>query len=242
MINKVCYTYWTNSGKKYNCGFRKFDIFLNFFKISIKKSQEYFDNVVIYTDQEGCDKLNPEISGVTYEVVDYSTYNFDERFWNFPKIITYSMQNEPFIHIDCDAVFIENPGELTSGVVTEKTRGTLILKKDVFPLLPPEIKKHVEIICSGLLGGNNIEVFKDLLEIAEDSIIERDFDKVNFNNLVAIEEIALTHLVHRDEISFEELSSDCFIHFQGALKNNVTLEDVINVDTIKNKYLILKDK
>lgn len=244
MIDKVCYTYWTNEGSKYNCGFQRFEVFENFFRISVDESLKYFSEVVIHTDQEGYDKISSTISGdnISYEIIDYSVYTFDERFWNFPKFITYNMQSDPFIHIDCDAVFIEDPNDKDAQVLTEKTRGTVILKRDVYPLLSPDIKKHVEIICSGLLGGNNTQVFKDLHEVAMDTLIEREFENVTFNSLVAVEEIAFTHLVHDQEIPFKELGVDCFIHFQGSLKSNLTTEDVINVDTIKNKYLLLNER
>jgi len=242
MINKVCYTYWTNGGEKYNCGFKKFDIFLSFFKISVEQSLEYFSDVVIYTDQEGYDKISGDITGATFEIIDYSSYSFDSRFWNFPKFVTYNMQNEPFIHIDCDVIFLSQPNDLEAQILTEKERGTAILKRHVYPLLPPTVKKHVDIVCSGLIGGNNYQIFKDHYDIAEAALTGREFDSVAFNDLVAIEEIALTHLIHDQNVEFKELDSSVFVHFQGGLKDTLVEEDVINLNTIVNKYMIIKDR
>lgn len=228
MINKLIYTYWTNSGTNFTCGFPTEELFISFLTKSVQQSKLFFESVQIYTDQHGYDKLKNKIEAI-YVVVDYSIYNFDERFWNFPKLVTYNLQQAPFIHIDCDVILFEKPNGLDADIITEKERGSVILSKDVYPLLPEYINKHVSIVCSGLLGGNNINIFKELFSIASEAILDKEFNSVKFNNLVAIEEIVITHLIKKDSIIFEQINQDYFVHFQGRNKANITQSIIDNL-------------
>ena len=68
----------------------------------------YADEVVLYTDMEG-KKILVEQLGLPYtDVVVYENITCPAKHWAYPKIVTYSLQKEPFLHVDGD-VYLSKP-------------------------------------------------------------------------------------------------------------------------------------
>ena len=222
MIQRAVYTYWTNNGSKYVCGFPTEQHFESIFNQSLYNSNQFFDEVVVYTDEKGAEKLEELQIDCQKVIIDYSEYDFDTRFWNFPKLITYSLQTVPFVHIDIDLILKENP-LLDCDIVSEMNRGAVILSSD-YKFLGKEIYSEYDplLICSGLLGGNNVDVFKELYEIASEKVkLENTINlNVTFNKLVAIEEIILTILKNRQGLNVQYLNTE-FEHYQGSKKSKL---------------------
>jgi hypothetical protein len=225
LIDKLIYTYWTNNGKYYDCGFPDFNTFIKFFKISLRKSEEFYDNVIIYCDQKGADKLQE--NGITTDiiVVDYNSYDFDKRFWNFPKLITYSLQDEPFLHIDTDVILTDKISH-NSDIITEKIRPyelTTGFHKFIKYHMNQSLRRYNEIICSGLLGGTNTQIFKDLYNISKD-IVTKNMENVEFDNLLIIEELVLTYLAKSQKLTIIQAGNNSktpYLHFQGSHKEKL---------------------
>lgn len=104
--------------------------------------------------------------------------------WAFPKIYTYSLQEQPFLHIDGD-VFLFQPfsGDLLEGELiaqnVEIAADYDTIKRELgqyFTFFPPCVKKDFEseipvhAVCAGILGGKNSSFFRDYTASAFDYI------------------------------------------------------------------------
>jgi hypothetical protein len=73
---------------------------------SIKDAKLYYDKVEFYTNDEFAKTIN-DVKGI--DIIIQKTKNFDSELWSLPKIHTYMLQTEPFIHIDCDVIIGHKP-------------------------------------------------------------------------------------------------------------------------------------
>jgi len=232
----ICYTYWTNGGENVSCGFDYPSLFFQSAEKSLKLAakQPYKDNVIVYTDDTGYDVLTkniPKIDGVSFILVDFDRMPFDKRFWNFPKLVTYALQDDFFIHIDFDVFlkpdFLEQI-DFSADIVTEKLRDYDY--KQEFEVFNKNNKNPNKLICSGLLGGCNLDAFKENFKLAQifcREPKENENRNVNFFDLISIEEFALTKMAAQRQLSIQELSEDSFLHFQGKYKHK-RYGDIIN--------------
>ena len=71
--------------------------------LSCLSLRENYNNVVFYTDSNGY-KVFIELLKLPYTdvVVQYDDLPCPDIHWAYPKILTYSLQKEPFIHVDGD--------------------------------------------------------------------------------------------------------------------------------------------
>lgn len=233
MIKNAIYTYWTDNGDKYNSGFSSFGGFKRIFKKSIESVEKSFEKIKIYTDIEGKDKLESieilerersnQDASIEFILIDYSEYDFDSRFWNFPKMISYNLQTEPFLHIDTDVVFHNKLENLDGEIVTEMVRNALIWNSER-SFLPKDInsKYSPHLLCSGIIGGSDIQIFKDAYDIAE-KLVKWDYTRlyVTDQNRIAIEEIVITVLSNKKKIKPLIINKEDFIHYQSVAKNNI---------------------
>jgi hypothetical protein len=230
---KICYTYWTNNGNNIDCGFDFPSFFFQTAEKSLKTAvnQPYQDDVVIYTDRIGLDVIRKNIQKiprVSFVVVDYNQYNFDKRYWNFPKMVTYAMQDTEFIHIDFDVFLKQNFIEqidYSASIFCEKMRDYKQEKE--FARFNSNGKTPKKLICSGILGGSNVDAFKDNFKAAQLVCVPTKED-VTFESLVAIEEYSLTKLAAARGLTVQELCGNSFIHFQGKNKHLRFSEQIKN--------------
>jgi len=135
-------------------------------------------NVELYTDKVGYDflieKLQLPYSKVHIVLDDLNEYN--KNLWALSKIYTYSLQNEPFLHVDGDVFIWEKfSDELISGNLIaqnlesatdyyEKIMTELEEELNYFPkeiLLDRKEDKLIKAYNAGIFGGHNIDFFKD---------------------------------------------------------------------------------
>lgn len=220
MIDKIVYTYWTNGGTDYKLGFLNTDNMLHVFRKSIEEAYKQVSTVVVYCDQEGYDFLFDKIDP-DFVIVDYSQYEFDSRYWNFPKLITYNLQEEPFLHVDIDAIVFNFDKE--GDVVSESKRG-VYYDTSIYPSL--EDKKELLtyfkgwLTCSGILGGNNTTIFKDLFEEVKETVKNKDSYIILPKTRMIIEEVVLSSLINKNNITVSYLSKENndFTHYWGEDK------------------------
>jgi len=102
--------------------------------------------------------------------------------WALPKIYTYSLQQQPFLHIDGDVFVFESfdsdllKGELIAQNIEEETDNYYApVQKEMiryFNYFPPCVQRDfmsgipVQACNAGILGGNNIEFFHDYAALA----------------------------------------------------------------------------
>jgi len=135
-----------------------------------------FYDVELYTDQNGydffIDKLKLPYKKVHVVLDDLNGFHKD--FWALPKIKSYLMQENPFLHIDGD-VYIWKPFPeelLKRGIISQNLEETTSYYKnmwnEIFPSLnfiPAEIKNYASNnnshACNmGIFGGNDINFLK----------------------------------------------------------------------------------
>ena len=230
MINRAVYTYCTNQGNNLLCGFYDEDSFVDTFKESLEKAHLYFDTVVVYADQEGVDFLTSKGINESFAVVDYSSYDYDRGYWNFPKLITYNLQSERFIHIDTDFILEEQPDNLDKEIVCEKLRG-LVIPQRTLKFLPKSVLKYYNPsnICSGLLGGNP-NIFKTLYNVAS-VLVKPKNQNLSFENLYGIEEILLGAICKKNNITPFGITTE-YTHLQGPLPKRDLFLDKITEDQL----------
>jgi hypothetical protein len=233
----IVYTYFSDGIRNLDCGFCEIALFLECAKKSLRSAlkQNSVDKVLIYTDDFGKNFLASRIdfgyvfngieerkNKLDFVIVDYSGYEYDKRFWNFPKLITYNMQENPFIHIDFDVVlnsgFLDGIDE-TCDIYTEKIR-TIDRQKLDFLGVFDENNGIDEIICSGLLGGNekSIELFKKNFIVALKYCNSGVHEKVTFDMLWGIEEYNFTKYAFYEKCHIFKLEKNSYVHFQGRNK------------------------
>ena len=106
--------------------------------------------------------------------------------WALPKIYTYSQQNEPFLHVDCDWLMFEKLSEdiLSKEIIgqnieyddqySNKDTISRFLASDTwFPqtMLNEYYKEPVlRVINAGIIGGSNLVLFKEYLGLIREFI------------------------------------------------------------------------
>lgn len=108
---KIIQTFWTTDKNKNpfdnNGGFLSPVAHWMMWGLSCAKFKEFYKNVTLYTDELG--KQVFEALGLPYTKIivsheDGFMQSVDPKLWAFAKIYTYSLQNEPFLHVDGDVV------------------------------------------------------------------------------------------------------------------------------------------
>ena len=108
---RIVQTFWT-AGRdplKYSFGWTHPEYNLMSWALSCLSLREHYDEVVLYTDQEGYNVLINKLHLPYTEVnVVYDKNLYLPHHWAYAKIKTYSMQTKPFIHVDGD-VYLPKP-------------------------------------------------------------------------------------------------------------------------------------
>ena len=108
---RIVQTFWT-AGRdplKYSFGWSHPEYNLMSWALSCLSLREHYDEVALYTDQEGYDVLINKLHLPYTEVnVVYDKNLCLPHHWAYAKIKTYSMQTTPFIHVDGD-VYLPHP-------------------------------------------------------------------------------------------------------------------------------------
>lgn len=230
MIDRIIYTYVPEAGQGKAMGFRSEESFLSFFKASIEQSLKSVSNVVVYCssshEQYLVDHLG-EMKGVSVRVVDYSTYEFDKRFWNFYKIISLFLsakEGVPAIHIDLDLKLNKKLTKkvLSSDVVCESRRVFYLPRQRVSNRIPKRVLKDLDpfIVCSGFYGANDIDLIVEFFELAK-SVVALDFgnnEPVTNETRIMMEESMFTVVCNRYKAKITALNQNDFTHLQGGKK------------------------
>lgn len=193
---------------------------------SIKKFTDY--KTVLYVDpkQNRWYKDNPYFDEIVK--LDFFEDAFDPRYWNFPKLRTYSEQTEPFLHMDLDMCVVPGFKIPTSQIITERIR-SIENESECFRHAYDQYTIPRNIVCSGMIGCNDVRALKTFKEIYEKARVECAvgvYDTVEFPDLYSIEEVALTQLIEKNKYTVEPLMLSKFLHFQGVNKDTKYLEEV----------------
>lgn len=219
---KFCYTYCSNNGKNLPSK----DFFAKMAKLSVVSLGNCVTAPIeLYADNAAADWfIDREICFDRIHIIDFNKYKTDSRYWNFGKIVTYSEQNESFLHIDFDTVFFPGFSVPEADIVTESLRD-YSLHIDFLRHEIPGYPVPAFLICSGLIGCGNgnkktLEVFKKLKTLASVSCSSEanKYKSVSNENLIGIEEFALTQLAEEEKLTVAELDKNFYAHWQGEDK------------------------
>ena len=155
--------------------------------LSCLQLRKYYDDVVLYADDVTAklliDTLRLPYTEVICSLNELSQY--DSRLWALPKIHAYSKQTTPFLHVDGD-VFIFKPfaeNLLKNDLIAQNLEFSIDfyekhMKKleSLVSYVPVEIseirrtEKEIRSHNAGILGGNDLDFFKEYTEKAFECI------------------------------------------------------------------------
>jgi hypothetical protein len=214
---RVIYTYCTQNGTNLFGGYNSLEDLILMFKKSIAGIELTTQDITIYTDLEGSHVLDQNGITNTKVVVDFDSYNYDKRFWNIPKLVSYAMQEEWFLHLDIDVVFDAKIDiDLTQFQFVSEMQRAEVIPSHHRNWLPKVVQDnyHPYIACSGIYGGDP-RLFKKLLEIALKTTKQfTEADEIRFDHLTGIEETVATVLARCNNLDTHYINTG-FTHYQG---------------------------
>jgi len=200
--------------------------------LSYLKIKEFYKSIELYTDEKGKELLI-DILQLPYDkvhVVLDDLNGFSSRLWALGKVYTYSLQKEPFIHVDGDIFIwckfperIENAPLIAQHkeenyehhkLATQKLIADgFYFKKEVNPQNEAEIIE----VNAGLLGGNNIDFFT----IYTKAVF--DFVKNNKTQIDLLEGMGITYVnTIFEQYFFYKLALNNKLHIEYLFTNKIS--------------------
>lgn len=216
---KVIYSYSSYGGMKMPDGW-----WLRMAELSVQSMKNCGYTVELYTDAECApiftdnQKFMPTFNQV--HIVDFMQFPHDAAYWNFGKLLVYSLQREPFLHVDFDTYFkptfkIPEDADIVTEMQREYTMQQGFRDAAIFECN----KIPAKLICSGLLGGSAFAAFADLFDHANYYCKRAPRGPITFDYLVGVEEFNISQIADFRNLRVKELPKD-FLHFQGANKRD----------------------
>ncbi|MBL7727060.1 MAG: hypothetical protein JNM68_05215 [Dinghuibacter sp.] len=214
----------------------------------------YYSRVELVTDRQGYQVLVEQLQLPYTDVrVELDRFNrYPPELWAVGKLHTYAIQEEPFLHIDCD-LFIPGPFSkqlLNRPVIAQHAELGYRFYNRVYgqilehcPFIPGAIKNNctaeapINAYNMGLAGGHDLDFFKRLAGNAFE-FIERNYDYLGHHatgQMNTIFEQVLCYYMLQDEnkkmalytpITGErkvDFEMKSFTHFKGFPQNNKVL-------------------
>lgn len=151
--------------------------------LSCLQIQRLYKRVDLYCNSKAASLLKDEL-GLPYSNV-YVTHDdlniVNEKLWALPKVFTYSLQNEPFLHLDGDVfLFKELPTSLLGSeliaqnieIASDYYLSTQMELMKYFTYFPNCVKSDFystnpfRAVNAGILGGSDIMFIKEYADLA----------------------------------------------------------------------------
>ena len=177
--------------------------------------KENYEDVVLYTDSKGYTIFHDYLKLPYKEIiVQYDNLNCHRDIWAYAKLLTYSLQDTPFIHVDGDVYLPHRLSkEVESGALIAQNAevGTSCYRSMVDDIMSTphstpyclfeELKKEsISSYNAGVLGGNDLEFIKEYCQAA--------FEFIEYNNLrdVNRQDMLSNHNIVYEQILFHVLA------------------------------------
>ncbi len=232
---KIIQSFWSKplfeankdaSQNRYNGGWINYRYCLLSMAYSCLTISRYYPNLELYTDTFGMN-LFRDILRLPYHKFHVNLddiANIDTSLWAYGKIMTYSAQKEPFLHIDNDVFIWQNFPDrvIDAEVVCQSLEMIDNFSLTDYTSAVDYIKKHIgaapQIIIDskcktaanmGIFGGNNLDFIQQYCKESRafltgiyDGIMQSGDMKGKFN--VVYEQLLLTELAnkHQQKISY----------------------------------------
>ena len=109
---KIVQTFWhgNNSLLDNSFGWMNPQYHLMSWALSCLSLKDNYQNIVLYTDSHGYEIFAEQLKlPYTDIIIQYDNLTCPEPHWAYPKLLTYSLQKEPFIHVDGDVYLPNKP-------------------------------------------------------------------------------------------------------------------------------------
>jgi hypothetical protein len=227
---KIVQSYWSpaTSGLGFAGGWLSAEYHWQSWALSVLQLRQFYDEVELVTDTAG-KALLIDTLGLPYTsvrvVFDEALAAYPHDLWALAKIYAYSIQNEPFLHIDGDVYIwkrfephIENAPlvaqnfEVDFPFYQEPLRSMQEAFNNVPTCMLEELNQEKSIFSSntGVIGGHLIEIFQEYKHLAFGVIDD------NVNNLHLVE-------VKHFNICFEQ-----FLYYCLAKEKGIPLSYIID--------------
>jgi hypothetical protein len=184
--------------------------FLNLYlRESIKNAKLFYDKIEFYTNESFAETIK-DIEGI--DIIIHKTNIFDSELWALPKIHTYMLQEEPFIHIDCDVIIGHRP-EFKETIVEKIEDG--IEFKSIYKFNNGLVDCGY---CMGVYGNKNMRLNQEYCEISL-SYIEDNYSFFKKHGIgrhmsIYFEQMVLGIVLKKNNIIPETILNDNYEHLK----------------------------
>ena len=233
---KITQTFWTglNDGVtnlNIKAGWRSAEYHWMSWALSCLTLRRQYERVELYTDELGKHILI-DVLKLPYTKVHLI---FDESFqcrpelFSLAKIKTYSVQDEPFLHVDGD-IYLWQPFPKSfseAGLIAPNLEMDLFFNKEILETvhekgfkIPDHLKEkhkddHIYACNAGILGGGDLDFIKRYCEEAN-AFISKNPDKLELVDVGKlnwlIEQVSLYYLSKKEEVSVSYLFEEPVIN------------------------------
>lgn len=235
---KIIQSYWSKPGIEHTGWSNKSFHFLSWI-LSCLKLKEHYQEVELITDNLGkiilIDILKLPYDHVSLKLNDLQEFN--ERIWTLGKLLSYSIQRCPFIHVDGD-VFIWEKLPFNNEALFAQHKETrfahnkcfLTLLQEKGYIFPDTIHlddSNVNEVNAGLLGGNDLSFFTKYTHTAFQFL---HTNRTKINSLKASNEVTAVNTIMEQ-----------FFFCQLAEHTNRQIQYLFKEDEVKDDYVRLVD-
>jgi hypothetical protein len=199
--------------------------------LSCLQLYKLYGNVTLYANSEAAYLLTETLNlPYTQVCVTHDELNWiHPDLWALPKIYTYSLQEQPFLHIDGDVYIFNLLGsnllerELIAQNIEVATDYYTSAQKELmryFTYFPPCVKEDfesgipIQAVNAGILGGNNVSFFREYASIAFE-YIHKNAECLKYSD------------VNRFNVFFEQHLFFALAREKG-ISVNVLFEDIVD--------------
>lgn len=198
---------------RYKGGWLNANFFYYSCLLSCLKFKQNYEEVTLYTDDLGKELLFDKLE-IPYSKINLDLNvlkNYPSELWALGKVLTYSLQEKPFIHADTD-VFIWDklPFDfLKTDLFAQNLEYNFPKYKEVLEIVLNEFKaiskdsfpvfsrtKDVYAYNAGIIGGTNLDLFKELKSKVFE-IIDANLDKLH------LVDVGILNMVYEQMLGFE---------------------------------------
>lgn len=202
--------------------------------LSCLQLKKIYGDICLYANEQGANLLINELNLPYSQVVIFpGNYQLQHtQLWALPKLWTYSLQDQPFIHFDGDVyLFDKLPDKmLTTDICGQNievaTDYYMEMQEEIlsnFQYIPPAVLKDfnapnpINAINAGILGGNDIALFKNYTTEAFNYINNNIaiFDKVNVDRFNVFFEQHLLYVLSKMKNASMSFVYDDIINDRG---------------------------
>jgi len=210
----ICQTLWTNKKKliENDFGWLSPQHHIIAWALSCLQLRKFYEQVDLYTDSVGADILIESLNlPYTNVFTSYDNLICNPVLWAYPKVITFSKQDSPFIHVDGDVIIWKSFKQKVEEAVliaqnlevsTQYYDNLFSAYKSKLFYYPNYLKKNLfsgrsYSYNAGVLGGSSIDFFKQYRLEAERIIRNNKRNQLDSNFNIILEQLLFYSLAKK---------------------------------------------